>query len=184
MRTTTYLNRIKMIEYENLERLNQPFFDDYREAFDRVMNGGWYILGREVQRFESEFASYCNTRYCSGVANGLDALLLALKAFRLQAGDEVIVPSNTYIATILAVVHAGLKPVLVEPDIRTYNIDPSKIAEKITARTKVILVVHLYGKVCDMEAIGIIATHHNLKIIEDCAQAHGASYKGKKAGSF
>jgi dTDP-4-amino-4,6-dideoxygalactose transaminase len=184
MRTTTFLNRISMIEYENLERLNQPFFNGYREAFDRVLNSGWYILGKEVQQFEAEFARYCNTEHCSGVANGLDALLLALKALGLQPRDEVIVPSNTYIATILSIVHAGLKPVLVEPDIRTYNIDPSKIAEKITARTKVILVVHLYGKVCDMEAIAVIAAHHNLKIIEDCAQAHGASYKGKKAGSF
>jgi dTDP-4-amino-4,6-dideoxygalactose transaminase len=173
-----------MIEYENLERLNQPFFSEYREAFERVMNRGWYILGKEVQQFEEAFASYCETRYCSGVANGLDALILALKAFRFQPGDEVIVPSNTYIATILAIVHAGLKPVLVEPDIKTYNIDPLKIADKLTPRTKAILVVHLYGKLCDMNAITTIASHNNLRIIEDCAQAHGASYKGKKAGSF
>lgn len=173
-----------MIEYENLERLNQSFFSEYREAFERVMNSGWYILGKEVQQFEEAFANYCETRYCTGVANGLDALILALKAFRFQHGDEVIVPSNTYIATILAIVHAGLKPVLVEPDIKTYNIDPLKIADKLTPRTKAILVVHLYGKLCDMNAITTIATQNNLKIIEDCAQAHGASYKGKKAGSF
>lgn len=173
-----------MIEYENLGALNQLFFEDYKKAFDSVMNRGWYILGKEVQQFEQEFAAYCNTLFCCGVANGLDALILALKAFNFEPGDEVVVPSNTYIATILSIVHAGLKPVLVEPDIRTYNIDPEKIEEKINSRTRAIMVVHLYGKVCDMDTITKIARKYNLKVVEDCAQSHGAMYKRKKAGSF
>jgi dTDP-4-amino-4,6-dideoxygalactose transaminase len=173
-----------MIEYENLGRSNEAFFEEYRQAFESVMNSGWYILGKSVQQFEREFVSYCNVPYCCGVANGLDALILALKAFQFQSGDEVIVPSNTYIATILSIVHAGLKPVLVEPDIKTYNINAARIEEKVTGRTKAIMVVHLYGKVCEMDSILQIANKHNLKVIEDCAQAHGAMYKGKKAGSF
>lgn len=173
-----------MIEYESLGKLNQSFFEEYRQAFNTVLNSGWYILGKSVQQFENEFAAYCKTPYCCGVANGLDALVLALKSFEFDNGDEVIVPSNTYIATILSIVHAGLKPVLVEPDIATYNIDPSKIEEKIGARTKAIMVVHLYGKLCHMDAIMPIARKHNLKVVEDCAQAHGARYREKKAGSF
>ena len=173
-----------MIEYENLGKLNQSFFEDYRQAFDEVLNSGWYILGKAVQQFEKDFAFYCNTSYCCGVANGLDAMILALKALKIENHDEVIVPSNTYIATILSILHAGLKPVLVEPDIETYNIDPFKIEEKINVRTKAILVVHLYGKICDMGSIMQIARKHNLKVIEDCAQAHGAMFKGNKAGSF
>src|SRR6476646_5552809 len=125
-----------MIEYENLERVNQPFFNEYQQVFQQVMKSGWYILGESVRQFEQEFNRYCNTRFCCGTANGLDALILSLKAFQFGSGDEVIVPSNTYIATILAIVHNGLKPVLVEPDIQTYNIDPEKIAEKITSRTR------------------------------------------------
>jgi dTDP-4-amino-4,6-dideoxygalactose transaminase len=173
-----------MIEYENLGKANQPFFEEYQQVFQQVLKNGWYILGENVRKFEEEFGSYCNTRFCSGTANGLDALILSLKAFQFSAGDEVIVPSNTYIATILAIVHNGLKPVLVEPDIRTYNIDPDKIEEKISHRTKAILVVHLYGKVCEMDKIIAIANKHSLKIIEDCAQAHGASFKGTRAGNF
>lgn len=173
-----------MIEYESLGKLNHTFFDDYRKAFDQVLNSGWYILGKSVQQFEEEFARYCGTPYCCGVANGLDALILALKTFNFDKEDEVIVPANTYIATILSILHAGLKPVLVEPDIRTYNIDSTKIEERITKRTKAILVVHLYGKVCDMESIMQIAGKHNLKVVEDCAQAHGAMFKEQKAGSF
>jgi dTDP-4-amino-4,6-dideoxygalactose transaminase len=149
-----------------------------------VLESGWYILGNMVQQFEMEFAAYCNASFCCGVANGLDALILAIKSFDFKPGDEVIVPSNTYIATILAIVHNGLKPVLVEPDINTYNIDPQKIEEKISPRTRAILVVHLYGKLCEMDAIMQVAAKHSLKLIEDCAQAHGASLKGKKAGSF
>jgi dTDP-4-amino-4,6-dideoxygalactose transaminase len=175
---------MRAIDYENLARVNELFFDEYRDAFDHVMKKGWYILGGAVQEFEKEFAGYCNVPFCSGVANGLDALILALKSFDFEPGDEVIVPSNTYIATMLAVVHNGLKPVLVEPDIATYNINPLKIEDKITSKTRAILVVHLYGKLCEMDDILQIAQRYNLKVIEDCAQAHGASFKGKKAGSF
>ena len=173
-----------VIEYENLGKSNEAFFEGYRQAFEKVMQGGWYILGSGVKQFEQEFAGYCGTKYCVGVANGLDALILSLKVFGFEPGDEVIVPSNTYIATILSILHNGLKPVLVEPSIKTYNIDPKKIEEKITSRTKAIMVVHLYGKLCEMEAIKAIAQKHQLKLIEDCAQAHGAHYKGVKAGNF
>ncbi|MBC6491724.1 aminotransferase [Flavihumibacter stibioxidans] len=173
-----------MIEYENLLKVNQDAFDEYREAFDRVLKSGWYILGEQVKNFEQAFSAYCNTRYCIGVANGLDALILSLKALDLEPGSEVIVPSNTYIATILSIVHNGLQPILVEPDINTYNIDPSLIEEKITSRTRAIMVVHLYGKLCNMEAIRAIAFKHDLKIIEDCAQAHGASYHETRAGNW
>lgn len=175
---------MEIIEYENLLKVNQHAFEEYREAFDRVLNSGWYILGEQVKKFEQAFSAYCNTRYCIGVANGLDALILSLKALDLEPGSEVIVPSNTYIATILSIVHNGLQPILVEPDIKTYNIDPSLIEEKITSRTRAIMVVHLYGKLCNMEAIRAIAFKHDLKIIEDCAQAHGASYNETRAGNW
>lgn len=173
-----------MIEYENLKKLNQPFYEEFKMAFGNFLDSGWYVLGDQVLKFEEEFANYCGVKYAIGVANGLDALVLSLKALDLPEGSEVIVPSNTYIATILSIINAGLKPVLVEPCIQTYNIDPQKIEEKITVRTKAILVVHLYGKLCDMEAISKIAQHYNLKIVEDCAQAHGATFKGQKAGSY
>ncbi|TMI90027.1 MAG: DegT/DnrJ/EryC1/StrS family aminotransferase [Bacteroidetes bacterium] len=173
-----------MIEYENLGKANQQFFDEYSNVFQQIVKSGWYILGEKVKQFEYEFSKYCDTRFCCGTANGLDALILSLKAFQFEPGDEVIVPSNTYIATILAIVHSGLKPILVEPDIQTYNIDANKIAEKISPRTKAILVVHLYGKVCEMDKIMTIANMYSLKVIEDCAQSHGASFKGVKAGNF
>ena len=173
-----------MIEYENLKKANEEFFSAYKEAFANIVESGWYILGNAVKQFESEFAKYNGSGFCAGVANGLDALILALKSYDFKPGDEIIVPSNTYIATILAIIHNGLTPVLVEPDIRTYNIDPKLISEKITTRTKGILVVHLYGKLCDMTSIMETATKHNLVVIEDCAQAHGASYKDIKAGNF
>lgn len=173
-----------LIEYENLQLLNQPLFDDYRAAFDEVMTSGWYVLGRAVTSFEQAWASYCGTAYCAGVANGLDALQLSLKACGFAPGDEVLVPSNTYIATILSIVQNQLKPVLVEPDISTYNIDPLLIEAQITARTKAILVVHLYGKLCNMTAINAIAEKHGLLVIEDCAQAHGAHYNGRRAGNW
>lgn len=173
-----------MIEYENLKQANQAFFEDYTKAFGETLGSGWYILGKQVEHFENAFASYCGTKHCVGVANGLDALVLALRAFGFKPGDEVLVPSNTYIATILAVLHNGLVPVPVEPDIRTYNMDPAKIEERITPRTKAILPVHLYGKLCDMDSILAIAQKHGLKIVEDCAQAHGAHYKGRKAGNW
>ena len=174
----------ELIEYENLSKLNAPFFKDYEKAFNEVMTGGWYVLGKKVQEFENSFAEYCSTKFCIGVANGLDALILSLKAFDFDPGSEIIVPSNTYIATILSIVQNGLQPILVEPNISTYNIDPAKIEEKITAKTKAIMVVHLYGKVCEMDAITSIAKKYDLKIIEDCAQSHGAKFKGKLSGSF
>ncbi len=173
-----------MIEYENLGKLNQPFQKQFQDAFDRVQNSGWFVLGKEVAAFEKEFADYCGSNVCIGVANGLDALVLSLKALDLEAGAEVIVPSNTYIATILAIVQSGLKPVLAEPDIRTYNIDPVNIQKAITAKTRAIMPVHLYGKCCDMKRIMQIAFEHKLMVIEDAAQAHGASQFGVRAGNF
>ena len=173
-----------MIEFENLGKLNEPFFENYKAAFAKTLKSGWYILGNSVKAFEAEYASYCNSYYAIGVANGLDALTLSLKALDLEKNSEVIVPSNTYIATILSVLNNNLVPVVVEPDIETYNIDPKLIEAKITPRTKAIIVVHLYGKVCQMDKIIEIASKYNLKIIEDCAQAHGAKFKDTIAGNF
>lgn len=173
-----------MIEYENLYKLNQPFLQEYNNAYNNVVGSGWFILGKHVAEFEESFARYCGSKFSVGVANGLDALFLSLTSFGFQRGSEVIVPSNTYIATILSIVHCGLKPVLVEPDINTYNIDPSKIEEAITDKTVAIMVVHLYGKCCEMDIINSIAGRHNLKVIEDCAQAHGAMFRHKCAGTF
>lgn len=173
-----------MIEYENLGKLNQPFFEAYNEIFKKTLESGWYVLGTNVLTFEMQFASYTGSRHCIGLASGLDALSLALRCFEFPAGSEVIVPSNTYIATILSIVQNGLKPILVEPDLNTYNIDPSKIEEKITSNTCAIMVVHLYGKICDIDPILTISEKYNIRIIEDCAQSHGARYKGKSAGSF
>ncbi len=173
-----------MIEYENLNNLNKPLFEEYKTAFNEVLESGWYVLGNKVKEFENQFASYCNTLHCVGVANGLDALNLSLRAFGFERGSEVLVPSNTYIATILSIVDNGLQPVLVEPNIHTYNIDPELLEQAITSKTKAIMVVHLYGKVCEMDPILSIAKKHNLKVIEDCAQSHGAKYKGHLSGSF
>lgn len=173
-----------MIEYENLRKVNNPFFKDLNYSFNEFLKSGRYILGNNVNTFEKEFASYCGSKYCAGVASGLDALILSLKVFDFKKGTEVIVPSNTYIATILSIINNQLKPVLVEPDIKTYNIDPCKIEEKITSKTRAIIVVHLYGKACNMNSIIEIAKKYNLKVIEDCAQAHGAKYKDKKIGTF
>jgi dTDP-4-amino-4,6-dideoxygalactose transaminase len=171
-----------------------PFLDlhatyaELREELDatwhRVMDSGWYLLGRELEAFESEYAAYCGTKHCIGVANGLDALHLSLRACDIGPGDEVIVPSNTYIATWLAVSHAGAKPVPVEPDIRTYNLDSALIRAAITPRTKAILPVHLYGQPADMDPIMAIAAEHGLTVIEDAAQAQGARYKGRRTGSL
>jgi dTDP-4-amino-4,6-dideoxygalactose transaminase len=173
-----------MIEYENLYNLNKSFIHDYKRSFEEVLNSGWFILGNQVKEFEDQFALYCNTRFCVGVANGLDALTLALQSFSFTEGAEVIVPANTYIATILSILNCRLKPVLVEPDITTYNIDPKRIEEAITKKTVAIMVVHLYGKCCAMDEIVRLTEKHDLKLIEDCAQAHGAQFKGKKAGVF
>ncbi|MFC2152105.1 DegT/DnrJ/EryC1/StrS family aminotransferase [Bacteroidota bacterium] len=173
-----------MIEYENLAKVNQSFFREFKKAFNDVLESGWFILGKNVQKFENEFAAYNNVDYCVGVASGLDALILSIQALELEKGSEIIVPSNTYIATILAIVQNGHIPVLVEPDIQTYNIDPLKIEPSVTSKTKAILVVHLYGKPCDMDPIMDICKKRDLFLIEDCAQAHGAEYKRKKVGSF
>jgi len=173
-----------MIEYENLKKVNEKLFVKYQESFAKFLQSGWYILGNQVSQFESEFASFCNTKYCVGVASGLDALILAIDAYDFPKNSEIIVPSNTYIATILAIIRNGMQPVLIEPDINTYNIDVTKIEEKITTKTKAVLTVHLYGKACEMDKVVEIAHKYDLKIIEDCAQAHGAMYKGQKVGSF
>ncbi|MBS1591542.1 MAG: DegT/DnrJ/EryC1/StrS family aminotransferase [Bacteroidetes bacterium] len=173
-----------MIEYENLAKLNALFKKKFEKQFQQFLETGWYILGNSVATFEKQFAAYCNTKYCVGVANGLDALILALKTLNLPPKSEILVPSNTYIATIIAILQANMKPILVEPDILTYNIDPNKIEEKISDSTKAIMVVHLYGKLCNMQAIKAIADKNNLFIIEDCAQAHGANYKNIKAGNW
>lgn len=173
-----------MIEYENLARLNEPYFEDYKKTFAHTLDSGWFILGKNVEQFEADFARYIGTRHCIGVASGLDALLLALKAYDFPKETEVIVPSNTYIATILAILQAGLKPVLVEPSKETYNIDPKKIERAITKNTRALMIVHLYGKACEMDKISSICHSNNLKLIEDCAQSHGARHRGKVTGSF
>lgn len=173
-----------MIEYENLAKFNAPFSGEYQNKYREVMESGWYVLGKQVKDFEKQFAAYCGSRYCVGVANGLDALTMALRAFGFPGGSEVIVPSNTYIATILSIINCNLKPVLVEPDLKTYNIDPSKIKEALTKKTVAIMVVHLYGKCCEMDPILAICKDHDLRLVEDCAQAHGSRYKNRKAGSF
>ena len=172
------------VPFVSFRPMEKELNSELRAAFDRVFDASWYIEGKEDEAFEKAFAEYCNTDYCIGVGNGLDALMLALKALGVGAGDEVIVPSNTYIATALAVTYVGATPVFVEPDIRTYNIDPAKIEEKITDKTKAVMPVHLYGQPCDMDPIMAIAKKYNLYVVEDCAQAHGALYNGKVIGSF
>jgi dTDP-4-amino-4,6-dideoxygalactose transaminase len=154
------------------------------EAVKRVLNSGWYILGQEVEQFERSFADYCGTKYCVGLGNGLEALHLLLRAYEIGPGDEVIVPSNTYIATWLAVSQAGAEIVPVEPDPLTFNIDPSLLERAITSKTRAIMPVHLYGLACDMDAIMEIARRYGIKVIDDCAQAQGTGYKGRKAGSL
>ena len=172
---------VPFVSFKPMEReLNQ----ELRDAFDRVLRRSWYIEGEEDGRFEKAFAEYCGTEYCVGVGNGLDALMLSLKALEIGPGDEVIVPSNTYIATALAVTYVSAKPVFVEPDIRTFNINPTKIEDAVSDRTKAIMPVHLYGQACEMDPILEIAGKHNLIVVEDCAQAHGATYKGRKVGTF
>lgn len=157
---------------------------DLDEAYSRVLNSGWFILGEETERFESEFAAFCGVRHCIGVGNGLDALHLALIAHGLQPGDEVIVPSNTYIATWLAISYAGGRPVPVEPDPVSYNLDPTRLEAAVTRRTRAIMPVHLYGRMADMRGINAVAEKHGLVVIEDCAQAHAAAQNGKSAGAW
>ena len=173
-----------MIEYENLSNTNSIYFKELEKEATKVIRGGWYILGQEVDAFEQEFAKYIGTKYCIGVANGLDALTLSIEAINLPKKSDILVASNTYIATILSIIRAGHNPVLVEPNIKTYNIDPNKIISAINKNTKAICVTHLFGKCCKMGEICKIAKEFNLKIIEDCAQAHGSKSQNKKAGSF
>ena len=173
-----------MIEYESLEQSNRSFVAEWREAFDAVLARGWYVLGQEVAAFEREFSAWLGGAHGIGVANGLDALTLSLVALDLPRGSEVLVASNTYIATILAIVHAGHRPVLVEPDLRTYNIDPARLAAAMTPRTRAICVTHLYGKPCRMDAIVPFARQHGLAVIEDCAQSHGATLQGRQTGTI
>lgn len=173
-----------MIKFLDLKAINEQYRTEIDEAIKKVLDSGWYILGNELDVFEQEFAKFCGTKYAIGVANGLDALTLIIKAYGFGLGDEIIVPANTYIASILAISANGATPVLVEPDINTYNIDPDKIEEKITKNTKAILAVHLYGQTAQMDKINEIAKKYNLKVIEDAAQAHGALYEAKRAGSL
>ena len=175
---------ILSIPFLDLKLINQPYENAINETLQKRIASGWFILGEEVRKFENAFAEYCGTKHCIGVANGLDALVLLLKASNFPKNSEVIVPSNTYIASILAISLAGFKPVLVEPDLETYLIDPKKIEAKITKKTKAILAVHLYGKCCEMSAITEIAQKNNLKIFEDAAQSHGAFYENKKSGNL
>ena len=169
-----------MIKFLDLQKINLSYQEQFQEKMKLVLEKGWFILGDEVKLFETNFANYCGTKYCIGVANGLDALILIFKGYialgKIQKGDEVIVPSNTYIATILAILQADLVPVLVEPNIETYNINPDLIEEKITSKTRAILPVHLYGQLAEMDKINAVAKRHNLLVVEDAAQSHGAKH--------
>ncbi|HEX8575179.1 MAG TPA: DegT/DnrJ/EryC1/StrS family aminotransferase [Flavobacterium sp.] len=177
-----------MIPFLDLKKINQRYEAAFHEKLQSVLEKGWYILGEEVKTFETNFAHYCGTKYCIGVGNGLDALVLIFKAYiqlgKINKGDEVIVPANTYIASILAILEADLVPVLVEPDLETYNLDPNKIQEKISSKTKAILAVHLYGQLADIISINEIASQNSLLVIEDAAQSHGAILGNKKAGNL
>lgn len=173
-----------MISFLDLKKINNKYEAELKQAASRVIDSGWYISGEEVDAFEKEFATYCGTMHCIGVSNGLDALKLILQAYGIGEGDEVIVPSNTYIASILAISQVGAKPILIEPSLETYNINPRLIEEKISPNTKAILVVHLYGRVVEMSHVLDLATKYNLKVIEDAAQAHGAKYKEKRVGNL
>lgn len=167
-----------MIKFLDLKKINEPYETAFQEKLKSVLESGWYILGKEVQEFETNFAQYCGAQFCIGVGNGLDALTLIFKAYiqlgKLQKGDEVIVPANTYIASILAILQADLVPVLVEPKLETYNIDPDLIQDRITSKTKAILAVHLYGQLAEMDLINTIAKQNNLIVVEDAAQSVGA----------
>ncbi|AFK05353.1 DegT/DnrJ/EryC1/StrS aminotransferase [Emticicia oligotrophica DSM 17448] len=175
---------IKNIPFLDLKSINRPFEKEINNAVRQVTSSGWYILGEEAKKFENAFAKFCGAKHCIGVANGLDALVLLLKASNFPQDSEIIVPANTYIATILAITLAGHKPILVEPDPQTFLIDAHKIEEKISRNTKAILVVHLYGKCCEMDTILKVAQRYDLKVFEDAAQAHGAIYEGKRAGNL
>ena len=177
-----------MISFLDLKTINLLYKEAFLKALDNVLESGWFISGSEVKRFEKDFAGFCGTKYCIGVANGMDALMLILEAYKqtgyMKEGDEVIVPSNTFIASILAISRAGLTPVLAEPGMNTYLVDESLIEPKITSKTRAILPVHLYGRICNMDAINMIAKKHHLKVIEDCAQSHGAKMNGTTCGNL
>ncbi len=177
-----------MIPFLDLKAINNQYADELKAATARVIDSGWYIMGQELKSFEQEFAAYCGTKHCIGVANGLDALILVLRAWKelgkLKDGDEVIVPANTYIASVLAITENRLKPVLVEPDEHTYNLCPNKVKAAITPATRAILPVHLYGLISPMPQLMHLAEQHNLLVLEDCAQAHGATINGIKAGNW
>lgn len=172
------------IPFVSFKPLEKELDKELRSAFERVYEKSWYIEGEEDKKFENDFAAYCGTKYAVGCGNGLDSLMLSMKALGIHEGDEVIVPSNTFIATALAVTYSGATPVFVDPDIRTYDIDPTKIEDRLTNKTKAIVAVHLYGQPCDMDSIVRICKDKGLFLIEDCAQAHGALYKGRRIGSF
>ncbi|MEM0542803.1 DegT/DnrJ/EryC1/StrS family aminotransferase [Flavobacterium sp. j3] len=177
-----------MIKFLDLHKINLPYQAAFHEKMQQVLDKGWFILGDEVKAFETNFANFCGTKHCIGVGNGLDALVLIFKAYiqlgKLQNGDEVIVPANTYIASILAILQADLVPIFVEPKLVTYNINPDLISEKITSKTKAILAVHLYGQMAEMDAVNSIARQYNLLVIEDAAQAHGAILDDRKSGNL
>lgn len=172
------------IEYESLARSNGQIMAELEAAALRVIRSGWYVLGQEVSAFETEFANYLGVKHCVGVANGLDALILSIEALDLPPRSDILVASNTYIATILAIVRAGHKPVLVEPELATFNMDPAQLAQAVTPNTRAICVTHLFGKACRMDAIGDFARGHGLKLVEDCAQSHGARLGAQMTGTF
>lgn len=172
------------IPYLKLKTVHEAIKNELREKFDSVLDSEWFIQGKECDTFEKEFAGYCGAEYCVGVGNGLDAIRVILQAYGIGAGDEVIVPANTFIATVLAVSYVGAVPVLVDADMESYNIDVAKIEEKITDKTKAVIAVHLYGRIAEMDEITALARKYGLKVIEDSAQAHGAVYRGKKAGNL
>ncbi len=172
------------IPFVSLEPMHKEIESDVLSKFKEVYNKSWFINGEEVEKFEEEFAEYCDVKYCIGCGNGLDALYLILKAYDIGNEDEVIIPSNTFIATALAVTYAGAKSIFVEPDLDTFNLDINLIERSITSKTKAIIPVHLYGQPVDMDTINAIAQRYDLKVIEDAAQSHGALYKGKKTGSL
>lgn len=173
-----------MIKFLDLYKINERYRSEIDARIKEILDSGWYLQGKQNEEFSKHFANFCGTKYALGVANGLDALNLIIKAYGFGPGDEIIVPANTYIATILAISENGCTPVLVEPDINTYGINPELIEEKITPHTKAIMVVHLYGQAVPMQKIWELAQKHNLKIIEDSAQAHGAEYQGRRAGNL
>lgn len=173
-----------MIEYESLKAVNNKYKDEFVDAFKIFLDSGWYVLGTGVKEFENQFASYVGSKYCAGVGNGLDALTLSLLALNLPKGSRILVAANTYIATILAVLHSGLIPVLVDADPVSCNIDTTKIEASVDSNTRGLLITHLYGNPCDMDAVLHLVNKYDLFLLEDCAQSHGATYKGKQCGTF